>query len=95
MKEIARSGCPDERVWHELSTVEGRFVETSKLDVALLNAVMTRSHDSLHNTELSTQISATPPAPICMLCGRGVVLKAAPCGGSTSYKLLSLLKVCL
>ena len=80
--EIARSACPNERVWQELCCVERRFVESPRLYVGLENATMSRSHDSLHTMVLSLQISATPPAPICMLCERGVVLKSAPRSGS-------------
>ena len=45
---------------------------------------MSRSPGSLHTMELSLQISLTPPALVCMLCGRGVMLKLSPFGGSMS-----------
>ena len=42
---------------------------------------MSRSHDSLPTMELNLQISVIPPAPICKLCERGVVLKSATRSG--------------
>ena len=68
MREIARSACPNELVWQELTFVEWRFVECQKVDVGLENTTMTQSHGSLHVMELNLQISATPPALACMIC---------------------------
>ena len=39
MMEIARSTCPNELVWRELSPVEWRFLVRQKVDVALENAI--------------------------------------------------------
>ena len=78
----AQYACPNELVWQTLSFVEWRFIESKKVDEALGNATMSRSHGSLRTMKLSLQISVTPPALTCMLCGRGVVLKSAPCSGS-------------
>ena len=77
-RKIAWSECPNECAWQESWCAEWSFVDSQNLDVVLENATTSRSHDSFHTMELSLQISATPPAPICMLCERGVVLKSSP-----------------
>ena len=83
--EIARSTCSNGRVWQELRPVEWRLLENRKVQVASENATMAPSHgDSLHTAESSLQISATLPALGHVVCGRGVVPKSAPCGGSRS-----------
>ena len=84
--DIARSTCLNELMWLELWFIDWRFVESQRVDVALEHATMSRSHGSLRTMKLSLQISVTPPALTCMLCGRGVVLKSAPSSGSTLYR---------
>ena len=68
--EIARSACPNELLWQELSFLEVAFRIKLKSRRRLDNATMSRSHGHLHAMELSLQISAVPAALIlCVVWG--------------------------
>lgn len=62
-------------------------VGKKKVDVALENATVTRSHGSVHTMELRLQVSATRLALICVLYRMGVVLKSAPSSGSRKAEI--------
>ena len=46
---------------------------------------MSRLHGRLHTIQLSPQTSATPPAFMYAVRGRGVALKSAPCSGARTW----------
>ena len=83
--EIARSACPNELVWQELSLVQWRFVESRKSKRSLENTTM--SNESIprrppHHIIEPSDLRDTARAQINMVCRRGVALKSAPFSGS-------------
>ena len=61
------------------------FMGSQNADVNFENATTSTSHSSGHNMELRLLLDAAPPAPMCMVCGKGMALESAPCSGSRSW----------
>ena len=76
--EIARSTCSNGLVWRE-TWAEYCFVGSQNTGISLENATTTPSHGSGHAMELRLQLDAATHVPECMVCGKGMALKPAPC----------------
>ena len=70
-------------VWRDLwpyckYCFEGSHVGSQDADISLEKAATTPSPDSGRTVELKLQLDAATPAPICMVRGKGILLKP-PC----------------